>query len=112
MNRKRLHVVFSLVIILALLLGASAPVIAQVPQAQKGGTQPPHLKHGKITQADRKAAAQNAAAAGLQVGVVAPGTLAATQGSVPDYFGPFPNWAYSPLPSVDPVSGAVSGGLL
>ncbi len=65
-----------------------------------------------LTPADREAAATNAAMLGLQVGVVAAGTLAPTQSGVPDYFGPFPNWAWSPLPTVDPNTGAVSGGIL
>ena len=30
---------------------------------------------------------------------------------VPHYFGPYPNWALSPLPVVDPATGAISGGI-
>ncbi len=30
---------------------------------------------------------------------------------VPHYFGPYPNWALSPLPVVDPTTGAISGGI-
>ncbi|MBI5376969.1 MAG: putative Ig domain-containing protein [Candidatus Schekmanbacteria bacterium] len=32
-------------------------------------------------------------------------------GGTPDYFGIYPNYANSPLPTVDPVTGAVSGGI-
>lgn len=77
-----------------------------------GPPTPPHLKQGRVKQADRLLAAKNAKAKGLQVGTAAAGTLAPTQGGVPDYFGPFPNWAYSPVPTVDPVTGAVSGGIV
>ena len=90
-NRKRLNGVFSILIIVSLLLGASGSAIA-------GPKSPPlpHQKQGRITQADRKAAAKNAKDAGLQVGTVAAGTLAAVPGGVPDYFGPYPNYANSP----------------
>ncbi len=33
------------------------------------------------------------------------------QGGVPNYFGPEPNWAYSPQPTVNPITGAISGGI-
>ncbi len=32
-------------------------------------------------------------------------------GGTPNYFGPEGNWAFSPAPTVDPVTGAVTGGL-
>lgn len=32
-------------------------------------------------------------------------------GGTPNYYGPEPNWAYSPAPTVDPVTGIVSGGI-
>jgi len=37
--------------------------------------------------------------------------LAIDETKVPHYFGPYPNWALSPLPVVDPVTGAISGGI-
>jgi FtsP/CotA-like multicopper oxidase with cupredoxin domain len=33
------------------------------------------------------------------------------QGGTPNYFGPEPNWAYSPLPTVDPVTQVITGGI-
>ncbi len=98
-KRKLLHLIFSSLAAISMLLTGSLPAYGKNPPPP-GGNGPPHQKQGRITQADRKAAAANAAAAGLQVGTVAAGTLAATQGGVPDYFGPVPNWAYSPMPTL------------
>ncbi len=82
--------------------------------------------------AERKAAAANAArrgntnAGGFQrrttflPGGASPincNPVAVTPGILPpttpqaDYMGTCPNWAFSPLPSIDPATGAVSGGL-
>jgi len=36
--------------------------------------------------------------------------LQPTQGATPNYFGPEPNWAYSPQPQLDPVTGDVIAG--
>ena len=33
------------------------------------------------------------------------------QGGTPNYFGPEPNWAYSPQPTVDPVAEDLTGGI-
>jgi FtsP/CotA-like multicopper oxidase with cupredoxin domain len=38
-------------------------------------------------------------------------SITPVQGGTPNYYGPEPNWAYSPAPVVDPVSGAISGGI-
>jgi FtsP/CotA-like multicopper oxidase with cupredoxin domain len=73
---------------------------------------------GKVTAAEKKAAAARAAALGLQPGVVAltnVGIPAPTApdgpGGIPHYFGPFGNWAYSPLPK-GPITAVTltSGG--
>jgi FtsP/CotA-like multicopper oxidase with cupredoxin domain len=32
-------------------------------------------------------------------------------GGTPNYFGPEPNWAWSPAPTVDPGTGAITGGI-
>jgi len=37
--------------------------------------------------------------------------LGPMQGGTPDYYGAYPNWAYSPAPVVAPVTGAVTGGI-
>lgn len=37
--------------------------------------------------------------------------LGPMQGGTPNYYGPEPNWAYSPQPVVDSTTGAVTGGI-
>ena len=37
--------------------------------------------------------------------------LGPMQGGTPNYYGPEPNWAYSPQPIVDPATGAITGGI-
>jgi FtsP/CotA-like multicopper oxidase with cupredoxin domain len=54
----------------------------------------------RVTTADRKAAAARAEAAGLKPGTIASGSLVPTPGGTPDYFGPYSNYANSPLPAV------------
>jgi FtsP/CotA-like multicopper oxidase with cupredoxin domain len=56
---------------------------------------------GKVTIAERKAAAANLKALGMKLGATAsdrPGNMVLDPGGVPHYFGPYGNWAYSPLP--------------
>jgi hypothetical protein len=38
--------------------------------------------------------------------------LGPLQGGTPDYYGPVSNWANSPQPTVDPVTGAITGGIV
>ncbi len=74
----------------------------------------------KVTQADREAAAERAREAkeaeeakAADGGEKAPAALAvanAVPGGVPDYF-TCANWTNSPLPTVDPISGAITGGI-
>ncbi len=66
----------------------------------------------RVTNADREAAAQRAAA-GVSV-AAAPTAVLPTAGGKPNYFGPESNWAFSPRPAVDPATGlalAGSGGI-
>jgi FtsP/CotA-like multicopper oxidase with cupredoxin domain len=64
------------------------------------------LRGGKVTTAEKKAAADRLKAQGqkpgvagtLNVGIPAP-TAPDGPGGTPHYFGPFGNWAYSPLPT-------------
>ena len=37
--------------------------------------------------------------------------LGSMQGGTPNYFGPEPNWAYSLQPTVNPATGAITGGI-
>ena len=71
----------------------------------------------KITPAERKAAAKRSAALGLKPGVAglaltAVGPIPGPEGpgGVPHYFGPYGNWAYSPLPSFGIQSVTVDNG--
>ena len=83
---------------------------AQSPKSNK------ELKFkGKVTPAERKAAAKRAKDLGLLPGVAAlaipaPGDIDGP-GGIPHYFGPYGNWAYSPLPK-GPVTAVTltSGG--
>jgi len=59
---------------------------------------PKPKKLQRITPADRKAAAERAATLGVQPGAAALAAQAPDPGGVPHYFGPYGNWAYSPLP--------------
>jgi FtsP/CotA-like multicopper oxidase with cupredoxin domain len=70
----------------------------------------------RVTQAQREAAAQRAAAARAQaaqaLGPQAAATLGMNMpmpGGAPNYFGPEPNWAFSPMPA-GPVTGLILVG--
>jgi FtsP/CotA-like multicopper oxidase with cupredoxin domain len=71
----------------------------------------PTIHQGPITNADRLAAAQRAAAAraSCSVSVGATPALAGTM-ATPDYFGTTPNYANSPLPSDGATVGFTGGG--
>ena len=73
-----------------------------------------------MTAADRAAAALRAATAQAEEEAqyvwgeksLAPQAKALpAPGGMPNYFGPEGNWAFSPAPTVNPVNGAVTGGL-
>lgn len=93
-SHKRLNIIFSILILASLLLGASGQVSAQQPAAQGGQGQ--GQANEKITQADRQAAADRAAAAGLVTEAVGTADMA-MPGAAPRYFS-HPNYANSPLP--------------
>ncbi len=103
----RLIPVMVIVLIASLFFGGvtmmSAQGVTPTPPPPSG---PPYY-HGRPTPAERRAAAERAAtlrAEAARNGIV--GAQAAPgPGDVPDYFGPYPNYANSPLPQV--VSGAL-----
>jgi FtsP/CotA-like multicopper oxidase with cupredoxin domain len=77
------------------------------------GTGPTLNYKGKVTQAERNAAAIRANT--LRNSATAAGAspqLVPTAGGVPDYFGPYPNYANSPIPTVGltPATGVVLSG--
>ena len=90
----------SLIVISALAALAWARPARQPPQKDI-------LDKGKKAQAQRQAASQRAAALGMKPGVAGvtafqaatplPGTEG--PGGIPHYFGPYANWAYSPMPT-------------
>lgn len=71
----------------------------QIPTPALAKTKDPNPLKRKVKPSDRKAAAANARAAGLKPGIASPNTLVPAQNGVPDYFGPFPNYANSPIPT-------------
>lgn len=67
------------------------------------------VKGHRMTPAERKAAGKRMKKA-IASGAFIP-TSIILPGNVPDYFGIFPNYANSPLPVVDQVTGAITGGI-
>jgi FtsP/CotA-like multicopper oxidase with cupredoxin domain len=113
MTRKSLIFTSVVVALVALALGVG-PGWAQPPD----GTNKV-LGKGVLANAERKAAAERAKALGLKPGVA--GLTAFTAGDtplpgiegpggVPHYFGPYANWAYSPLPTRGILSVTVDPG--
>ena len=90
---------FKTTLVLVCLLLVAAFALIAVPAFAAG--KPQGVTHkGPVTPADRKAAAARNAAAGMKVGGDTSGGAVPTPGGVPDYFGPYPNYANSPLPTV------------
>jgi FtsP/CotA-like multicopper oxidase with cupredoxin domain len=92
------------VILLALVLGLISllwgvvPSHASTPKTASPPTVAPAHVHGRVTNAERRAAAARAAA--IRVTPAAKARIrAAALAGVPDYFGTIPNYANSPLPS-------------
>ena len=118
---KRYTAVLALIALGAAL--AQAPAQAQAYRKPPPATQlklhaaraltPSYIMKHMVTPAKRRAAAARAVARGLvpaadrQKGA-RPNAL--TPNAPPDYFGPYPNYANSPLPTVDPVTGHVTSG--
>ena len=75
------------------------------------------MRMRNITNADREAAAERAAAKGLVVanpatggyGIASATNLTPYPGGTPDYWGPYPNYANSQLPVIDATGKAVPG---
>src|SRR5690606_16517403 len=65
-------------------------------------------RHGRVTAAERQEAAARAAALGMPTAadmVASAGAAAMAPGSVPHFYGPFANYANSPLPTMQNVQG-------
>jgi FtsP/CotA-like multicopper oxidase with cupredoxin domain len=114
LRRKLRNFVLLVSVVATLLFGGGGQISAQVdPPPPPDGSGPPYYHQGKITPADRQAAAVRAVAARTLAAraAVAPASAQAvpTPGGVPDYFGIYPNWANSPQAVVD-VAVAITGG--
>jgi FtsP/CotA-like multicopper oxidase with cupredoxin domain len=113
MNRHKLLIFMSLLLALAVLSWGIDQGWAQNGNGNGRSRDDGLKKHGKVAVSEQKAAAARAAALGLQPGVAGISAAALDPGGVPHYFGPFGNWAYSPLPrgpiSVITVTNGGSG---
>ena len=126
MNRRMIlsRVTASLAITsLLLTAGGYAQVQAQEPPPDRSQSvqRIREKQDRKITHAEREAAAQRAAEKGFKVSTLGTASAAkpmainavaemAPPGSAPHYYS-IPNYANSPLPIVDPTTGAISGGI-
>ncbi|HVP10577.1 MAG TPA: hypothetical protein VMV94_05225 [Phycisphaerae bacterium] len=128
---KRLSALLACVFLCTLdwtLAQSPAPVGPPAPPAQSSGaTAAPDAatavlqrRTNKVTQAQREAAAARAAAARRSAQGTAGDTsqsppavqfFVPPQGGKPNYYGPEPNWAFSPAPTVDPNTAAITGGI-
>jgi len=103
-TRKFLNMIFSLFILASLLFSGSGPALADPPQPPGSGGS----GNGKITHAERQAAAARALQQGelnpLMMTAEATAVTAANLiGGAPHYFS-HPNYANSPLPTVEAPS--------
>ncbi len=101
-TRRLLNIIFSVFIVASMLMAATSQVSAKSPTPPAPKV-PTHIHQGKITPAERQAAAQrlakDKAAAGLSAQAVA------LQPGVADYFGFTPNYAISPIPASTSIIG-------
>jgi hypothetical protein len=126
MNKGKIAIFISLALALVvglLLVGFASPSSPIIPagtvlagasdngnNGNGNGVGPPPYPHGKVKPAERQAAADKRAA-DLQAAGLVPQAVTVGPGQTPDYFGFTPNYANSPLPTVDPVTLAVTGGI-
>jgi FtsP/CotA-like multicopper oxidase with cupredoxin domain len=117
--RKLLNRFVAVLMIISLLLSAGVPMMAQGPATDKAlGYYKDKIEKTKekidhrVTQAERQAAADRAAAAGFELAAAEDAGVSAQAlpGEAPRYFS-HPNYANSPLPAADPDTGAISGGI-
>src|SRR5512139_1606083 len=111
MSRLKWLVLLCLVLALAVVAWSSGDALAQAkgPKAEHGKpvtTDDAAAYLGKVTPSEKKAAAEAAKARGMKPGVAGLAPMAAAipllgmegPGGIPHYFGPYGNWAFSPLP--------------
>jgi FtsP/CotA-like multicopper oxidase with cupredoxin domain len=112
MRKARLPLAFVAVLLLVTVLMGGYPGQADSAAPANKATVKAHdtarikeLQDKRITNADRLAAAERAEQTTGGAAVVAP----PAQGGTPNYFGPEPNWAYSPQPTLDAGGNPVAG---
>ena len=110
MIKRKFLIFMSLVLAVAIFAWSSGDALAQgqgpKPKPGKPVTKDDAAKYlGKMTPSELKAAAQAAKDRGLKPGKAGTGLAAATPlpgpegpGGIPHYYGPYGNWAFSPLP--------------
>lgn len=81
-----------------------APLPVSTPPANWGNN-----KHGRVTPAERQAAAARAEALGQVPATVSGAVMAAAANGIPHFYGPFANYANSTLPTV--VGGVITSGI-
>ena len=107
---KFLNILMSFLVIASMTLGTTGQVVAKnqsetpAKQAVGGGT-----LHGKVTPAERQAAADRLKAAYKKAGISTQAAGVLNPGGVPDYFGTTPNYANSPLPTLDAAGNPLPG---
>jgi len=100
MKTRRFLIVMSFVLAFAVLFLGVDPGWTK----SANGSKQPKYRSGKLTTAERKAAAKRLKALGLVPGVGAANITIPVAGDpdgpggIPHYFGPYGNWAFSPLP--------------
>jgi FtsP/CotA-like multicopper oxidase with cupredoxin domain len=110
-RNKYLSLILTALLAVTSVFGSTAVLAknqSQTSTAKQSTGEPPYLKHGRITQADRQAAADRRAASGEVSAQVVPTVKDSYGNLIPDYFGTTPNYANSELPTV--VNGVVTPG--
>jgi uncharacterized repeat protein (TIGR01451 family) len=100
-SRKFVRLVLVMLVGVSLALGSVGQAGAQTPASP--ADQPPYYHEGRVTPADRQAAAKRAAA--FKDAAQSATFAAAVPGGTPDYFGDTPNYAYSPIPASVTIEG-------
>ena len=107
MSRRKFLIFTSLILAVAVFAWSSGDALAK----KKATKDEVYKKLGKVTPSEQKAAEKRNKELGLQPGVAALAAQEPDPGGIPHYFGPYGNWAFSPLPS-GPVAAVtvVDGG--
>ncbi|OPY80970.1 MAG: Spore coat protein A [Syntrophorhabdus sp. PtaU1.Bin153] len=105
MNRRKTLTFVSLILVIAVFAWTSGDALAQAKGSKDGVVKGRVTREdvarylGKMTPSEQKAAAKRAKELGLLPGISALAVQAPDPGGVPHYFGPYANWAFSPLPA-------------